>query len=121
MLANEEDLTSLKIVDFGLSQKYDWSDDFRFCGTRIYMAPEIIKKQNQFVGKSVDIWAVGIIMYEVLTGGLHPLCTVSDSRESYEEKVRTTKGLKPHPSFSDLSRHLFQRLTEVKSSLRHTA
>jgi calcium/calmodulin-dependent protein kinase I len=84
------------------------------------MAPEVIMKQNECT-KSVDIWAVGIIMYEVLTSGLHPLCTAGDSRESYEEKIRQTKGLKPHPSFSILSRHLFQRLTELQGPNRHTA
>lgn len=113
MLADSQDLSSLKIVDFGLSKKYSHrTEDVRFCGTRIYMAPEVIMKQNECT-KSVDIWAVGIIMYEVLTGGLHPLCTKGDTRDTYEEKIRRTKGLKPHSSFSVLSRHLFQRLTEL--------
>jgi len=40
------------------------------CGTPIFMAPEIALKKKYT--KSVDIWAVGIIMHMLLTGGKHP-------------------------------------------------
>ena len=66
---DQSDLSSLKIVDFGLSQKYIVGDGIdRHCGTKVYMAPEVILKQHEY-NKSVDVWAVGIILYEVLTGG----------------------------------------------------
>jgi serine/threonine protein kinase len=56
------------------------------CGTLIYMAPEVAL--NQEYTKSVDIWSIGIIMYEILTGGKHPLYESSaDSLESYKKKL----------------------------------
>jgi len=36
------------------------------------MAPEVLKKKSEY-SKSVDMWAIGIIMFEILTGGRHPL------------------------------------------------
>jgi serine/threonine protein kinase len=56
------------------------------CGTLIYMAPEVAL--NQEYTKSVDIWSVGIIMFEILTGGKHPIYIPNeDSMESYKKKL----------------------------------
>jgi calcium/calmodulin-dependent protein kinase I len=56
------------------------------CGTLIYMAPEVA--MNQEYSKSVDIWAIGIVMYVILTGGNHPLfISNEDSVEIYRKKL----------------------------------
>lgn len=69
----KNDLDSLKICDFGLTSKvgvgfYDQNDDN--AGTLIYQPPEQIKSTSY--GKKVDIWSIGLIMYETLTKGGHP-------------------------------------------------
>jgi serine/threonine protein kinase len=47
------------------------------------MAPEVVVHGHEYT-KSVDIFSTGIIMYEVLTGGLHPLYISGvDSMETY--------------------------------------
>jgi serine/threonine protein kinase len=85
------DLSTIKIADFGLSAKYD---HFSFkildqhCGTLIFMAPEVAFKKEY--SKSVDIWSIGIIMYNLLTGGNHPLYHNSDSVEMYKDKLLKT-------------------------------
>ena len=70
----KNDINSLKIWDFGLAAKLgigfdDQNNDNT--GTLVYQAPEQIKCAPY--GKKVDIWAIGMIMYEILTKGGHPL------------------------------------------------
>ena len=58
------------------------------CGTITYMAPEVIYLNHEYT-KSVDIWATGIIMYEVLTGGKHPLYNhTEDTVDTYKRKLQ---------------------------------
>ena len=57
----------IKITDFGLAKEYEeniLSDTI--CGSPIYMAPEII--QNIKYSNKADIWSLGVIFYELLTG-----------------------------------------------------
>lgn len=59
-----------KIGDFGLVKRLDVSPDGTrtdvIAGSPSYMAPEQVSGED--VGKSVDIWALGVILYELLTG-----------------------------------------------------
>ena len=57
----------IKIIDFGLAKKLNPQDVANtVCGTPFYYAPELI--QIQSYDKSVDWWAIGILMFEMLTG-----------------------------------------------------
>jgi len=38
------------------------------CGKHQYMAPEIFQNSDNFDGFAIDIWAVGVILYIMLTG-----------------------------------------------------
>jgi serine/threonine protein kinase len=37
-------------------------------GTSYYMAPELIKEDGGRYGQEVDVWALGLVFYEMLTG-----------------------------------------------------
>lgn len=55
-------------------------------GTLMYMAPEVA--MNQEYTKSVDIWALGIIMHKLLTHGRHPFFAKNlDSKERFVKKL----------------------------------
>ena len=64
------DKLELKIGDFGLVVKlYNRNEKITdFGGTLKYMAPEILIKPIKGYSFSVDIWAFGIIMYQLFTG-----------------------------------------------------
>ena len=74
---------------------------------------------GQLYGKSVDIWAVGFIMFELLNGK-HPLWARHETVETYKKKVMNFQGLKYSQYFSPLARNLLEKLCHPKPSLRYT-
>jgi eukaryotic-like serine/threonine-protein kinase len=61
-----------KITDFGLVRSIDGGPEFTLSGTRVgtpcYMAPEQALGKVHEIGPAVDVYALGAILYEMLTG-----------------------------------------------------
>jgi tetratricopeptide (TPR) repeat protein len=61
-----------KITDFGLSKRLDGdpsqTPSEALMGTPSYMAPEQARRMTKVIGPAVDIYALGAILYELLTG-----------------------------------------------------
>lgn len=58
-----------KLADFGFAKFVDHYDSkllYSIVGTPLYMSPQILNK-TQYTTKS-DIWSLGFIFYEMLTG-----------------------------------------------------
>lgn len=79
VLMNEEK-TQLKLIDLGLSVKR-LTGLRGLRGTGSYMAPEILSGKEY--GRECDIWACGLVLFELITGG--PLVVLQDDDEDYEE------------------------------------
>ena len=55
----------VKLIDFGLA-KLIGHEAKSFCGTKEYMAPEMVKEVGHDF--AVDWWATGILLYEMVFG-----------------------------------------------------
>jgi serine/threonine-protein kinase len=65
-------LNQVKITDFGLAKLVDASGTFtrtgELLGTPSYMAPEQARGKSKEVLPAIDVYALGAILYELLTG-----------------------------------------------------
>lgn len=104
------DLSSIKLIDFGLTAKYDDACPMSLlrthCGTVLYMAPEIAMKQEY--SKSIDVWSLGIIMYNLVSWGEHPLNRDGDSVNQVKKRLEDQEVFKFNSKFSDLAKNLIK-------------
>ncbi len=56
-----------KVSDFGFGRCVS-GPDAPAMGNPAYVAPELVSGTNKFVGPSVDVWSLGCILYECITG-----------------------------------------------------
>ena len=96
-----------KLGDFGLAI-YENDIDIKdnYCGTPEYLAPETLDKTYQ--GKSVDIWALGILLFEMLTGR-PPFKIERDKLELYKNNSKMWK-INWTDDFPRLARDLVSRI-----------
>lgn len=59
-----------RVCDFGLAKTAggDLTNTNAIMGTAAYMAPEQARGESKFVGPAADVWALGVIFFECLTG-----------------------------------------------------
>ena len=119
MFRDKSDLSSVTIGDFGLSDVYEDPQKI-FCGTKIYMAPELfngIKSTHK-----IDVWALGYIIYILCSGGRHPIIDSVEKRNE-EWYIKTLEKIKSHgwkfnEEFPILARNLFLKLCKYDSTKR---
>lgn len=125
MLASQEDISKVKIVDFGLAKRLanGVSKMATVCGTPQYVAPEIIQGNVELRGysKSVDMWSAGVILF-ILLGGHPPF---DDENESlmYEHIKRGMFNFND-PVWDNISvsaKNLIRQLLTINPEVRLTA
>lgn len=111
----------VKLLDFGIAKAAytpKLTQEGYIVGTSFYMAPE------QFQGKGnvqSDCWALGVILYEMLTGQL-PF----DGKTETETRIKIERGeyMAPNlinPHISKRSKRLIERLLQTNPKKRMTA
>ena len=82
----------IKLVDFGFAKRLGHRDDrpvetYTLCGTPEYLAPEVIHNKGHTT--AVDWWALGILVYEFLTG--YPPFWHQNPIEIYKQYVKISQ------------------------------
>lgn len=75
---------TVKVLDFGLAKLIDYSSITETgdrLGSPLYMAPEQIRDSKR-VDERTDLYAVGVILFQMLTG-THPYGSISSREELY--------------------------------------
>ena len=66
----------LKLMDFGLARRFDVASDIRatqsgmIVGSPGYMSPEQVRAEHAKIGPQTDIYGLGVLFYELMTGSL---------------------------------------------------
>lgn len=111
----------IKIMDFGIAKheignQSNLTGIATFIGTISYAAPEQIRLQNYAVGAWTDLWAVGVLLYELLTVKL-PFEGENDDdtkRRILEEDPRPVTGISPSIA------RIIEKATQKEHKKRYT-
>ncbi|MBL9148163.1 MAG: serine/threonine protein kinase [Phycisphaerae bacterium] len=99
----EGDRAVAKVIDFGIARAIDATGDARMTmpmqlvGTPDYMSPEQVEAAPEGVDTRVDVYALGVLLYELLVG-VTPLDIASrtgSSLASTLQAIRTEEPLRP--------------------------
>ena len=114
----------IKLCDFGWAKELTLENRSTFCGTVEYMAPEIVGSENY--DYSVDIWSLGILLYELLYG--HSPFKASNTKNvilniKTHELIYDDKNKKISKACKDLIQKLLvsnpQKRLKIKDILEH--
>ncbi|XP_008459815.2 serine/threonine-protein kinase ATG1a isoform X4 [Cucumis melo] len=113
LLSSKEGIPLLKIGDFGFARSLaNQALADTLCGSPLYMAPEIMN--NQKYDAKADLWSVGAILFQLLTGklpftGSHPAQLFKNITESTELKFPKGALEELHPDSVNLCRSLLRQ------------
>ena len=113
-----DDKSDLKIGDFGYAVKLSSKDEKRksILGTIFYCAPEVIDHKN-YDGYSfkADIWSLGVIMYNLLTGIL-PFFDTNDN--IYSKIINGSFSFPDDIEIGKAAKDLIKQILEVNPKKR---
>ena len=93
----------LKLIDFGFAKKLAIGEKAHsFCGTPDYIAPEVLL--NEGYSYSVDIWGLGVLVYEMIAGKTPFRIIPNSSNKVIMKNILNKKVSYPAESFAGISR-----------------
>ncbi|KAH8594048.1 catalytic subunit of the PKA [Bisporella sp. PMI_857] len=104
----------IKLVDFGFAKRLGDRETYTLCGTPEYLAPEVIQSKGHTT--AVDWWALGILIYEFLTG--YPPFWHQNPIEIYKQIVSKPVHFPESPQLSPDAKDIIRQFCVVDRSHR---
>eukprot|EP00494_Astrolonche_serrata_P032637 UN32906 len=104
LMSKDWDDLRIKLIDFGFLGELKKNKDETLktvMGSPNYLAPEIV--QNKPYTEKVDIWALGVVMFQLLTGGEPPFISSKGSVKEVMKKIVNQKLEIPKHIKKDIS------------------
>ncbi|KAG6830431.1 hypothetical protein H0H92_000734 [Tricholoma furcatifolium] len=105
----------IKVADFGFAKSCT-SVTWTLCGTPDYLAPEVVNQQRY--NKSVDWYALGVLIFEMLSG-LPPYHHPDPNPVLLYERIINGPSFIKWPAFNPLATDLILKLMESDPSKRY--
>ena len=111
LVERHDDKPVPKVIDFGLAKATAGSSSpstalftrlRRVAGTPLYMAPEQARSTPIDVDTRADVYALGVILYELLTGST-PIARETFRRAALDEMLRVIREVEPPTPSSRIS------------------
>jgi tetratricopeptide (TPR) repeat protein len=118
----------VKVIDFGiakatsveLTQKTLFTKYAQIIGTPEYMAPEQAEQEEGGIDTRADVYSLGVLLYELLTGCL-PFDLRAVLRSGYTELLRTIREVEPVRPSTRVSGHRESSETTTSRALQALA
>ncbi|XP_003572014.2 calcium-dependent protein kinase 23 [Brachypodium distachyon] len=108
LLVDKDNDLSIKAIDFGLSVFFEPGQIFTdLVGSPFYVAPEVL---GQHYGPEADVWAVGVILYILLSGDPPFLGDTQDKIFAKIREGRADLESKLWPTISDSAKDLVRKM-----------
>ncbi|ROW10559.1 hypothetical protein VMCG_01931 [Cytospora schulzeri] len=104
----------IKLVDFGFAKRLATTETYTLCGTPEYLAPEVIHNKGHTT--AVDWWALGILIYEFLTG--YPPFWHQNPIEIYKQIVEKPVVFPQEPPISPEAKDIIKSFCNTDRSRR---
>ncbi len=91
---------NVKLLDFGLAAADSFEDDLIKVGTPRYAAPEQMTNGNN-VDQRADIYAIGLILLELLTGDITDKTASKITNPNYKQIIQGCLKQNPQDRFND--------------------
>lgn len=111
----------VRIGDFGLSAKLDYDDEKKYtvCGTPNYISPELLIPGSHGHRYEVDIWAIGVCAFAMLTG--RPPFETRHRSLTYEHIKNCQYQFPPELNLSTNAKHFIRSILQINPEQRPTA
>jgi serine/threonine protein kinase len=122
VMLTEDDIEQVKILDFGVVNLLESKTDPRLTatghivGTPVYIAPEQIHTPD--VGPSADLYALGVLLYEMLTGA-PPFAGRTFAELMLKHIAEVPKKAPPNSGLEDIAAALLEKSPEKRPASTH--